>query len=191
MRGGSRCERRASAGSCGAAGAATVFFWPFVNTLRHDDTRRFVSPASQDGALRIPGKSRTVPGITCANGSATGFAVNIPTPSHNSNRLRLFLNGGGACWDAVNQRCSFRNPATNRAGNTAALGYNPNVDRFAVIMSNADYVLPSFLHLKRSAGILSATGDPALRRTVTRRSLGAARARSTVRLPCWMRTAPP
>jgi len=40
-----------------------------------------------------------VPGSACADGSQTGFAINpSPTPS---NGVLIFLEGGGACWDAT------------------------------------------------------------------------------------------
>ncbi len=37
-----------------------------------------------------------VPESRCANGTSTGFAVNV---SQRSSRVLLFLEGGGACWD--------------------------------------------------------------------------------------------
>jgi hypothetical protein len=40
-----------------------------------------------------------VPGAKCADGTATGFAIN-PAPSPSTDTL-IFLEGGGACWDAT------------------------------------------------------------------------------------------
>ena len=39
-----------------------------------------------------------VPGAKCANGSATGMAVNL---TKRSSRLVFYLQGGGACWEAA------------------------------------------------------------------------------------------
>jgi hypothetical protein len=38
-----------------------------------------------------------VPGSTCANGEATGIAVN-PSPAENPTGLFIYMEGGGACW---------------------------------------------------------------------------------------------
>ena len=40
----------------------------------------------------------TIPGTECANGSVTGVGVNL---SHKSEDILIFLQGGGACWDAA------------------------------------------------------------------------------------------
>jgi hypothetical protein len=41
-----------------------------------------------------------VPGTLCSDGTRTGLAVN-PGPAGPDSELLIFLNGGGACWDAL------------------------------------------------------------------------------------------
>lgn len=49
-----------------------------------------------------------VPGMTCGNGSPTGVGVNV---TDRSDRVLVFLLGGGACWDA--QTCFTLRTAAN------------------------------------------------------------------------------
>lgn len=55
---------------------------------------------STSGVIVAPLREWTwvpVDGAVCANGTPTGIGVNLGT----SNRVAIFLNGGGACWDAT------------------------------------------------------------------------------------------
>lgn len=65
-----------------------------------DDLTAFFDATASTGApLSAPLETWTyvdVPESRCANGTSTGFAVNV---SQRSNRVLMFLEGGGACWD--------------------------------------------------------------------------------------------
>ena len=45
-----------------------------------------------------------VTGLTCLDGSATGFAVDVPAGGGNG-RLMIYLEGGGGCWDGSTAPC--------------------------------------------------------------------------------------
>jgi hypothetical protein len=66
-----------------------------------------------DGPLQVAAGTWTwvdVPGTACDDGSMTGIGVN-PAPGGSGADLLVFLNGGGACWDA--STCLVLNTATH------------------------------------------------------------------------------
>ncbi|HEX4445881.1 MAG TPA: pectin acetylesterase-family hydrolase [Polyangiaceae bacterium] len=75
-----------------------------------------VDQESQEAALGVPGDgawhwydsttSPAVTGMTCLDGSPTGFAVNVP-PGGGNNRLLVYLEGGGGCWDSATGPCTW------------------------------------------------------------------------------------
>jgi hypothetical protein len=68
---------------------------------------KLVDARAPDAAPSVPGLDASpaawtwvdVPGAKCADGSATGFAIN-PAPSPSNDTL-IFLEGGGACWNGT------------------------------------------------------------------------------------------
>lgn len=68
-------------------------------------------PDGGGGPIEAPAETWTwipIDGMTCGNGSATGIGVNLTT---RSDRVFVFLLGGGACWDA--QTCFTLRTAAN------------------------------------------------------------------------------
>lgn len=55
-----------------------------------------------------------VAGMKCANGSATGFGINLSTRSNG--RLLIYLEGGGGCWDAATCKDSLHIQNANLNG---------------------------------------------------------------------------
>jgi hypothetical protein len=71
------------------------------------------SAAGDAGPLQVPAGTWTwvdIPGTACDDGSMTGIGVN-PAPGGSGADLLVFLNGGGACWDATT--CLVLNTATH------------------------------------------------------------------------------
>ena len=67
--------------------------------------------AASAAPIEAPAETWTwvpIAGMTCGNGSATGVGVNLTT---RSDRVLVFLVGGGACWD--NQTCFVLHTAAN------------------------------------------------------------------------------
>ena len=65
------------------------------------DVAMSVESGADVPAITAPDETWTwidVPGSHCANGTPTGFGVNLTTRSNN---VLIFLQGGGACWDAA------------------------------------------------------------------------------------------
>jgi hypothetical protein len=63
-----------------------------------------------------------VPGTHCGDNSATGFGVNLTTAS---DRVLIFLSGGGACWDATT--CYLLKTATHFEGGYDATNFSSDL----------------------------------------------------------------
>lgn len=91
----------ALATACGGGGGGAI-----DDAAGSDDAAEIDAPAG-DGHIDATAGPITAPleqwtwvpidGMACGNGAATGVGVNLTT---RSDRLLIFLNGGGACWDA-------------------------------------------------------------------------------------------
>ena len=116
-------------------------------------------PDGPPAPLEAPPETWTwidVPGMTCGDGSPTGVGVNLSTRSA---RVVVFLNGGGACWDA--QTCFELHTAASIDTPFAAAEFDalrPNLDAyplFARVAANP-YADASFVFVPYCTGDLHA-----------------------------------
>jgi hypothetical protein len=67
-----------------------------------------------------------LPGMVCADGSPTGIGVNL---TDRSDRVAIFFQGGGACWDA--NTCFTAKTAVHIEGGFAQTDFNTEIAQFS------------------------------------------------------------